>query len=93
MTQYNITSKAAIAIYRENRRYVVNKMTGPFWRQAIWIDVVNRNNVQWSHVEYFLNTFSDALQYESKEIDILYDDFIDSKNLSISELADTAWTC
>ena len=51
---------------------------------------MNRNNVQWSHVEYFLNTFSDALQYESKEIDILYDDFIDSKNPCISELADTA---
>ena len=62
MTQYNITSKAAIAIYRENRRYVVNKMTGPFWRQAIWIDFVNRNNVQWSHVEYFLNTFSDVFE-------------------------------
>ena len=67
-TQHNIILKAAIVFSRGNLRHVLNKMdmVSSFWRQAIWVDFFNRNNVKWSRVEYFLSSFSDGLQYDPK---------------------------
>ena len=93
-TQYNTVPKAAIALYRESLRYVLDKMDMSccFQRQAVWIDFFNKGNAKWSYVEYFFNTFSNVLANDDEKIDRLYEEFTDYKTLSISELPDTALT-
>ena len=63
-----------------------------FWQQAVWIDFFSKGSAKWSHVEYFLNTFSNVLPNDDQKFDCLYEEFTDYKTLSILELPDTALT-
>ena len=92
--QYNTAPEAAIAFYRESLRYVLDKMDMPcsFWQQAVWIDFFNKGSSKWSHVEYFLNTFSNVLPNDDEKSDHLYEEFTHYKGISISKLPDTDLT-
>ena len=91
-TQYNTVPEAKIAFYRESLRYVLDKMDMScyFWGQAVWTDFFNKDSANWSHVEYFLNTFINVLPNDDEKMDRLYEEFTDYKTLSISDLPDTA---
>ena len=58
----------------------------------ILADFFNKGRAKWSHVEYFLNTFSNVLPNDDEKIDHLYEEFSDCKTRSIWELPDTALT-
>ena len=62
-----------------------------FWEMAQWIDFDSRQNAKWSHVQYFVEKYKGVLQYDDYEMDKLFEEFIDFKSLSDSELPSGAW--
>ena len=58
-----------------------------FWDSAQWIDFNSPQNAKWSHVEYFIKKYKGILKYDDK----LFEEFIDFKSLSDSELPPGAW--
>ena len=62
-----------------------------FWESAQWIDFDSRQNAKWPHVEYFVEKCKGILQYDDYEMDKLFEEFIDFKSLSDSELPPGAW--
>lgn len=92
--EYNVIPKAAIAFYRESLRYVITKMdmSHSFWQRAVWVDFFNRKNALWSDVEYFIDQYSDILNFDDQQVDLLFEEFTDYKTFQISELPDNALT-
>ena len=62
-----------------------------FWEMAQWNDFDSRQNVKWSHVEYFVEKYKGILQDDDYEMDKLFEEFIDFESLSDSELPSAAW--
>ena len=91
--QHDKFIKAAIAFYRESLRYTLLKMNvdSSFWEMAQWIDFDSHQNAKWYHVEYFVEKYKVILQYDDYEMDKLFEEFIDFKSLSDSELPSAAW--
>ena len=58
-----------------------------FWERTQWIDFDSHQNAKWSHVEYFVEKYKGILQYDDYEMDKLFEEFIDFKLLSDSELS------
>ena len=85
--------KATIAFYIESLRYTLLKMNvgSSFWESAQWTDFDSRQNAKWSHVEYFVEKYKGILQYDDYEMDKFFEEFIDFKSLSDSELPPGAW--
>ena len=61
-----------------------------FWEMALQIDFDSRQNAKWSHVEYSVEKYKGVLQYDY-EMDKLFEEFINFKSLSDSELSSGAW--
>ena len=80
--------------FSTRQKHVLDKMDMPcsFWQQAVWIDFFNKGSSKWSHVEYFLNTFSNVLPNDDEKSDHLYEEFTHYKGISISKLPDTDLT-
>ena len=91
--QHDKFIKAVIVFYRESLRYTLLKMNvdSSFWEMAQWIDFDSRQNAKWPHAEYFVEKYKGILQYDDYEIDKLFEEFIDFKSLSDSELPSAAW--
>ena len=91
--QHDKFIKATVAFYRGSLRYTLLKMNvdSSFWESIQWIDFDSRQNAKWSHVEYFLEKCKGILQYDDYEMDKLFEEFIDFKSLSDSELPPGAW--
>ena len=47
---------------------------------AKWIDFGNREDVNWSVIEYFIFRYSGILQFDDYEIEKVYDEFVDFKD-------------
>ena len=92
--QYNNTLEAAYAFYKESLRYVIKKMdiTDTFWKHAVWMDFFGSETAKWTDIKYFISRFEGILQFDNQEIDILYEEFVDYKTLSINELLEDALT-
>ena len=62
-----------------------------FWEMAQWTDFQSRQDANWSHVEYFVEKYKQILQYDDYKMEKLFEEFIDFKSLSDSELTSAAW--
>ena len=84
---------AVISFYRISLRYTLLKMNvdSTFWEMAQWIDFGSRHDAKWSHVEYFVQKYEGILQYDTQEMDKLYEEFVDYKTLTDSEMPAAAW--
>ena len=51
------------------------------------IDFQSCQNLKWSHVEYFVEKCEEILQYNDYEMENLFEECIDFKSLSDSELS------
>ena len=91
--QHDNLIKATIAFYRQSLWYTLLKMNvdSSFWESAQWIDFDSRQNAKWSHIEYFLEKHKVILQYDDYKMDKLFEEFINFKSLSDSELPLGAW--
>ena len=47
---------------------------------AKWIDFGNREDVNWSVIEYFISRYCGILQFDDYEIEKVYDEFVDFKD-------------
>ena len=56
------------------------------------MDFFRRDQAKWSDIEYFIERFGGILQYDEYEIERMYEEFVDYKSLTISELPDDALT-
>ena len=65
-------------------------MSESLWSHACNVDFFNRENSFWSDVEYFVNSFSSILQFDKKEMNFLYEKFVDFQTLSEEELPNGA---
>ena len=92
--QHDNVLRASVAFYRESLRYVLTKMdmNNTFWLHAVWVDFFRRDQAKWSDIEYFIERFGGILQYDEYEIERMYEEFVDYKSLTISELPDDALT-
>ena len=91
--QHDNLIKATIAFYRQSLWYTLLKMNvdSSFWESAQWIDFDSRQNTKWSLIEYFLEKHKVILQYDDYKMDKLFEEFINFKSLSDSELPLGAW--
>ena len=80
-------SETAVVFYTENLQYTLLKMgvDSSFWEIAQWIDFQSRQDAKWSQVE------KGFLQYDDYEMEKLFEEFIDFKSLSDSEVSSAAW--
>ena len=58
-------------------------MTDRFWSHAVWMDFFNRETAKWTAIEYFISKFEGIIQFDNQETDMLYEEFVDYKTLSI----------
>ena len=86
-------SETAVVFYTENLQYTLLKMgvDSSFWEIAQWIDFQSRQDAKWSQVEYFVEKYKGFLQYNDYEMEKLFEEFIDFKSLSDSEVSSAAW--
>ena len=86
-------SETAVVFYTENLQYTLLKMgvDSSFWEIAQWIDFQSRQDAKWSQVEYFVEKYKGFLQYNDYETEKLFEEFIDFKSLSDSEVSSAAW--
>ena len=91
-TQYNVCLQGAQAFYKASLEYVLTKMdmSELLWSHTYWVDFFNQENSSWSDVEYFVNSFSSILQFDKKEMNFLYEKFVDFQTLSEEELPNGA---
>ena len=47
------------------------------------MDFFNRETAKWTAIEYFISKFEGIIQFDNQEIDMLYEEFVDYKTLSI----------
>ena len=62
-----------------------------FWEMAQWTDFQSRQDANWSHVEYFVEKYKRIFQYDDYKMEKLFEEFIDLKSLSDSELTAATW--
>ena len=84
--QYNNVFEAARTFYKESWKYVIKKMdmTDAFWNHPVWVGFFSRETAKWSDIEYFISRHEGILQFNHQEIDMLYEEFVDYKTLSIN---------
>ena len=89
--QYNVL-EAARTFYKESLKYVIKKMdmTDAFWNHPVWVDFFSRETAKWNDIKYFISRHEGILQFDHQEIDMLYEEFVDYKTLSINELSEDA---
>ena len=58
-----------------------------FWEMAQWIDFQSHQYAKWSHAEYFVEKYKGIFRYDNYEVEKLFEEFIDFKSLSDSELS------
>ena len=92
--QYNNVLEAGRALYKESLRYVVKKidMIDTLWKHAVWVDFFSRETAKWTDIEYFISRFEGIIQFDNQEIDMLYEEFVDYKTLSINDLLEDVLT-
>ena len=56
------------------------------------MDFFGSETAKWTDIKYFISMFEGILQFDNQEIDILYEEFVDYKTLSINELLEDALT-
>ena len=56
------------------------------------MDFFSRETAKWSDIECFISRHEGILQFSHQEIDMLYEEFVDYKTLSINELPEDALT-
>ena len=56
------------------------------------MDFFGSETAKWTDIKYFISRFEGILQFDNQEIDILYEEFVDYKTLSINELLEDALT-
>ena len=67
-------------------------ITDTFWNHAVWVGFFSREIAKWTDIEYFISRFEGILQFDNQEIDMLYEESVDYKTLSINELRENALT-
>ena len=67
-------------------------MSDTFRNHAVWVDFFSRETAKWTDIEYFISRFEGILQFDNQEIEMLYEEFVDYKTLSINELPEDALT-
>lgn len=85
-------TEAAQSFFKYSLQYIKSKF--PLHTQvignAVWIDVECRADINWSHIEFFLENFSSTTLVQEMNIDDLYDKFCDYQTLSDEDIGKAA---
>ena len=60
--------------------------TKGFRKNAVWIDFFERENASWDHLSYFLEPYSYLLNFEERDLEELYKEFIDFRTIQLADV-------
>lgn len=90
-TNYNKFFCAAHCYFKSSLAYILGKfpLREELIQNAIWINILQRNEAVWQNVEYFYDRF-DAIFHEIP-VDALFEEFCDYRSLTDSDIVVDAW--
>ena len=89
--QYKEFHDAAHYYFKSTLEYIGKKfpLDDPLIFNAVWVNVLDRANTKWEHVQYFYDLFPNLMSDISA--DDLYEEFTDYQTLCDDDFEDVAW--